>query len=702
MATTVPYAPEPTVNPQDPAIPQKSLNTPIDAFGGATAAAIGHLGQVAEGAGKEIFARGLAMQELNQQARANEAVAGFTTKLGDLHAQYTSLEGKNAVDGLKPYQDSVNDLRTSMSESLPSAYAQRQFDQESRNIQARAMWAAGGHAGEQNKKYVVNSLNARQDTITNSALADPHDEIGFNSGLDHIRELNDQKAQLLGWSDAQKTDELQKATQGVYASRIQGMTKSEPFAAGKILDDAVAKGDLSGPDAARMQDFVKRQQWTVGSRQITNQIMSGDGNKFGESILPQTVARTGIKAVEGGNYGATGIDVPARGGHVAGNALGAYGIMSYNLSPWLKEAGMPDMSAAEFLKNPTAQDQLFDFKFGQLQKSNGSFNGAIGDWLGHGKGGDDLGTTIPGYQAKANAAIAKNSSLQDLTDRGRRVATESAPDDPLLADYTVNAIEANHSHEARIQADTERRQKDTVDSALMGNFSNGYVPANIDELKHTSPEVEAAVNALPAPAQITLQKNITSYNNAITKQTNDSTWHQALGLWSGTDAEKKEFMELNPYQMALSRGDMGKIVSMQRDLSKQWGGDPSVNTALQVIAPQLDAAGIGNKSDPEVMRQFRGSFIQAYYDMKEQTGGKISLDDTKKIASTLLSQHNSPNFWFHSSTDALFKLPLPSEKEQELRERFPNISEGELESYRQEYVRQNFNALQKQQSQASK
>ena len=74
MASQVPYSAAPEEAPQLDPVPNAHVDTPVAAFGGAVAGAITHMGEVAEGAGKELFARAYAMQELNEQVKADSCL----------------------------------------------------------------------------------------------------------------------------------------------------------------------------------------------------------------------------------------------------------------------------------------------------------------------------------------------------------------------------------------------------------------------------------------------------------------------------------------------------------------------------------------------------------------------------------------------------------------------------------------------------
>lgn len=136
-------------------------------------------------------------------------------------------------------------------------------------------------------------------------------------------------------------------------------------------------------------------------------------------IIPVTGAPIGdispyakaIQSIESsGNYGTLG-PITKNGDR----ALGAYQMMGNNIGPWSKETLGRSISAEEFLKNPSLQDQIFDKKFGGYVSQYGP-SGAAQAWFGGpgsvGKGGgaaDMLGTTGTAYVDKFNAALGDAS-----------------------------------------------------------------------------------------------------------------------------------------------------------------------------------------------------------------------------------------------------------------------------------------------------
>ncbi|RVL12609.1 phage tail length tape measure family protein [Sinorhizobium meliloti] len=116
-----------------------------------------------------------------------------------------------------------------------------------------------------------------------------------------------------------------------------------------------------------------------------------------------------IQAIEsGGNYGALG-PVTRNGDR----AYGAYQVMGNNIGPWSEAALGRRLSASEFLGDRSAQDAIFNHRFGGYVGKFGA-SGAAQAWFGGpgsvGKGGmgaDILGTTGNSYVAKFNTQIAK-------------------------------------------------------------------------------------------------------------------------------------------------------------------------------------------------------------------------------------------------------------------------------------------------------
>jgi hypothetical protein len=96
-------------------------------------------------------------------------------------------------------------------------------------------------------------------------------------------------------------------------------------------------------------------------------------------------------------------------------AYGKYQVMGANVPQWTKaHLGQP-MTAEEFLKNPQAQDAVFNGQFGQYAQKYGP-EGAAKAWFAGERGmnnpnaRDQLGTTVASYAQKFNKALGPQQS----------------------------------------------------------------------------------------------------------------------------------------------------------------------------------------------------------------------------------------------------------------------------------------------------
>lgn len=122
--------------------------------------------------------------------------------------------------------------------------------------------------------------------------------------------------------------------------------------------------------------------------------------------------RAAVSTVEsGGAQGFQTIGPPTKNG---GRALGAYGIMDYNVAPWSQEALGFKLTPEQFLQSPAAQKAIFDYKFGQYVDKYGP-EGAAQAWFG-GEGNvgkadtSDSYITTSEYVSRFNRALGGGGS----------------------------------------------------------------------------------------------------------------------------------------------------------------------------------------------------------------------------------------------------------------------------------------------------
>lgn len=664
MATQVPYQPDPSVAPNDRPTPYRSVDAPIAAFGGATAQALSHLGEVTSSAGNELFERANALQTLNEQAEAAEANAAYTTKLGDLHADYTTKQGKDAIDGYQPYVDATNSVRASIRDSLTSPVAQRTFDQESRNMQARAIWSGSGHLASENKSYLLGASQARMDAGSNYALSNPTDEATFQSGLKQNQSEIQAQAQLRGWSDDETKVALENANSKLYASRIQGLVKSQPFTAQKLLDQATKEGNISGQDAARLENLVTNAKNTVGARQISSDVLAGNGTSFGAGKVDVDRVMDAIGQNENSGKNVGLIHPPSPNGD---HALGLYGVMSKNLAPWLAEAGMPPMSQGQFLASADAQKQLVRFKINQYMEEGGSANAAAMKWFSGSyhpsADATDGTTTVPQYLTKFNAALARGATGSDLSNAARARAKEASPNDPVFEDTVAQHVEMLHSNQLRIQREDEFNNKQTLDEA-MGPDKSGKLPTSVEDITK-DPKTATAWNSLNSADQAkylrVMQSNIKNEYD-WTPQTS-AQFKGLVGIAKDpmrTPEETDKFLNTDIVSLPIPWDAKNQLLSMRKAMFADRTADPQMGHAMQVLAPMMNNAGIDKKSKDDY-NQFVGSLHEVYQSYLDENKRKPKDDEIQAMGARLIADISTPHWYNPWSSQKMYQVDVPDQ-----------------------------------------
>ena len=272
MAMQVPYTGVPGQTLEPIATPEMNPRVPQAAFGGEVAASFSTLGKAVEGAGNELFARALSLQNLNNETEAKEADAKYMIGAGELHAKYSSLEGKAAVDAYPKYAKDLQDLRQQTRGSLSNPMAQKMFDGSSLSTMGRSIFNGAGHAATQQKAYVVGTAAAQVDLDAKSVEDNPKDEGLFAQKVQRTKDNVATVAAAHGYESggAQEKDLALKATSKLWSQRLVGLSRTDPFEAARQLD--ANKTNLTQDDYLRVDNTVRAQGRAVGSVNIANEV----------------------------------------------------------------------------------------------------------------------------------------------------------------------------------------------------------------------------------------------------------------------------------------------------------------------------------------------------------------------------------------------------------------------------------------------
>jgi len=675
MATPVPYNPVPSVAATGQPAPFKQEYVPEAAFGGAVAAARQEQGKTLENVGNELFGRAVAMQEMDQAAKANEAVAKAASAQIDQLTDFSQLEGKAASDGLEPFKAQMEATRMQIrGASGLSPYAQRLYDNETRNFQNRMLMSGAMHAKEQFKKYNVDTANAGIEVAKRAIGVDPSNPASIDASMKSIEDKVNEKAKILGWSDTTRDDEMFKAKSGAATDQIMAMGRSDKpemiGAAKKLISEYASdkRKILDAQQASKLGGWIDGRMAEIGSSGIANDILTGKDSSFGDKVTGIEAAKIAVRGSEvsgrtdPGVYSQEGPLVTS-GQYKGQRAIGPYQIMPGNLPQWLSEAGMPSITAQEFKANPAAQEQLFEFKFGQMMKKDGSLNRALKEWFtGDPSAPDDRSDgyhTAAWYVQRANAELARRAPERDQDAAARARAEQLDPGNPLLADRAAMRIISRTAEERRVEAQDRVDAQDTVLSGLEPD-AQGRVPTTQEGLLNT-PEKKAAWDKLKESQKLgvlsKLRANAMQGGFTVTPE-NEETFNEMTGIGLNPDAtpeERQKLIDFDPTTWQAPTKMVRAVSAARARVFKEATADPNLQHAMRVLdtvirdpSSELEFSG----ADRPNMNQFRGALYNMLQDYQNLHKKPPDDDTILRMGSQLLQEKKGSGFlgsgWFAS------------------------------------------------------
>jgi len=663
----VPFSGVPEVRPELNPTPRYEANVRPESFGVNVAQAIHGMGNTLSSAGNEMFARGMAMQDLYNHTVTQEAVVKNMKAAGEINAKLDSMEQKNAVDYYaKGFYEDLTAARKSIRDSLPNDMARKLYDSETLRTTGQSLMSGARHAGAENKKYAIGTSNAVIEESRNRAMANPSDPTIFNQSMADTERNVEAQAQIRGWSPDEMQLEKEKARSALWRDTIKGMAKSEPIKAGKMLDEAVRGKGLVGTDIADATNSVQQARNTVGARMISQQVNSGIGTSIGSKIVPIEQAAEAIGTFEsGGRYDLQGVQTKH------GRALGKYQVMEEFLPQFLKDAGMPSMTKEQFLASPQAQDQLFNTRFGQYMKETGSFNDAASKWFSGrtmaqaGNVSDAHGTTVTRYVAQTNALLARNAPLATKMEEGTKLASAAAPDDPLFPDFVQQRIKTDNDRLIAVRKDTEFQNRQTIEDGLMGG-QQGKLPTTVEELTDTPEKAQAWQDLLPSTQRRYM--GVLSRNAKGDTNWTETSLREYQRLKGIAASDPADFLDMDVVGSELPMSARRELINLQGRLKGKAEGDPRVAKALGILAPDLVAAGLDKRKDAETYYQFVGQLADQLQQSADENKRPPKADEIKLIGSRLLTQQPTKSFFglFNSKTPT-FQVPVPSDEAEKIK-----------------------------------
>ncbi len=697
----VPYSGAPTVAPQLDPTPRYQAEVTPDMFGANIGRAVQQLGATSEKVGDEIFARGLAMQDLANHSEAQQADADYMQKAGELHADFSSKQGKDAVDAYPKYMEALRQARQDVGATLSNPMSQKLYDASSLSTMGRTIFNGAGHAATQGKVYAVQSSQSKVDAINDQVLANPMDDSGFKANLTEAEAQIRSQVAIKGGDKDMADEAVAQNRSMLYSQKIKGMLKTAPLQAGDAFEKAVKEGNIRGEDIGKMQNVVNQARWTTGARVISNEVSSGANNRFGAGSVSTDTARQVIGEMEqSGPDGYKQMGVQTK----HGRALGKYGVMEEFLPDYLRAAGLdPNTTPAQFLASKQMQDAVFDANWEKNMKAaGGNANDAASMWLTGKKlndptntASDALGTNAKEYVRRFNAALAKNAPLSDRVAMGNQIAAEHAPDDPLFPDYVRQRVEGDFRQELAVRRDDIWNAQQPIENALTGGLQGGKIPTSIEELT-SDPKVAAAWEKLGElnPAKQRYYLDVMSRHakgdHAMTPA-NLPTYLKFTGM--ANDPERAADFVDDSTSKAILDSDIpvakkSELLQLQQKMrGKNETQNPAVSHALQILGPDMRAAGIDG-TDKDKKAQFVGALADQLRQFSQDNARPPKFEEIRTIGSRLLQNQQVPGRIWGTNATPIYQVPVPYDVLTKAKQLNPALSDYEIQ---REYTRQLYN-----------
>lgn len=268
----VPYQPYSDVAPSGANI---SVPTPPEAFGVGVAKATEGLGGEIERSGDKLFNRAIAIQQLNNEAEAEQANLRLMDEVGGLHANYNALQGEERVKAYPKYRQDLLAAHARVSGSLSNDMARRMYDRAALTTIGRTIFNGAGAAASAQREWYGNTASSTMDMAVKTVSDDPLNDILYAQKKSEIIAAANRVAYAkhgVGPESPIAQDLAMKGISAAARERIISVSHVDPWRAGDMEEQAIKSGDLTGPDKLAVDNSIRSQRRTVGAANIANEV----------------------------------------------------------------------------------------------------------------------------------------------------------------------------------------------------------------------------------------------------------------------------------------------------------------------------------------------------------------------------------------------------------------------------------------------
>lgn len=641
----IPYSPVPTVAPSEAPTPGFRLNTPEGAFGGGEAGATSEFGQRLGATGNELFGRAMALKEVDNRTEADQLNVDVSKALGEQQATFKAYKGADAKANLQQHFTNMESARADIVGRASNPMVAKLANSESRGFMSREIFSASAHAGDEFSKYQLKTSMSVVQSLHDKVGSSAKDQGLWDDSLEQLRLQMQTQAGLEGLGSDVAEQKFSREQSKLALTRVTSLGLTDPVAAEKMKNDYIKTGVINGDDVYNADKRVKIELNTTGARNVASGLFNGDNPHFGDGVVSSERAKLAIAGNEADarGYQSTGPVTPH------GRGLGKYQVVEEYLPDYLKKAGMPLMTAEEYLNNPKAQEDLFEKTFVADMNKYGSFNEAASRWLSGRSVADAIkagatdvnGTDVPAYLKKANATLARNMTLTELQAAGNTIAAQQSSD-PNYSQYVTAQIGTMHEQQKKAEQEDRRALNDTITGILYGvNNPTGHKPESLDEFMATPEGRDAWDRGSKIQKKVIIEglhRNVGDPYSFTTETLKE--YHRIKGMSESEDQNVlAEFMDIAISEQHFPDKEAKLLLAKQRALRKNSETSPQVSRAMDMIGYNiLDAQGVNKKTDPDNYYIYRGQLaekIERWHDANPKEK-KPTIADYKQMNKELM------------------------------------------------------------------
>ncbi len=683
---TVPLVSSTSVNIQSPGgggyLSVGGADSP-EAFGAGVGRAESQLGATIEHTGDMLAKHAEVLQDRANQAWANDAFVKSTEALGDQMEWLKSQRGLNAVEAHKTFVQKTDEIRQKFLAGAPNIEAARMFDMDAKRRIGFLNVDAGSYAGNQFRSYETAAAQGKQ-TVALQMAGQAKDDAEFKTSMQFLVEGALAEQRTSGLPPEVKEAQLNTKVSQAYQTRAAGIALTDPFRAEKFINENRDK--IKDPNVLQHIDqMLIHQKEAVGTRIVSSAIENGlpipnvPGLGGGERGAIGAAETGHIKNTED-RYKAEGpVITDPKSKYYGDKAYGFYQMMGKNIPQWTEEALGKRMTPEEFKNDPEAQDKTFDYQFGKLKEKYGNFADAASAWHSGrplaeatAAGASDGFMRTADYVKKASAALGQgpgpltpNSGpewKQQATAQAVAAAKVLAPNDPNFETMLVQRVQSKYNNVKSMTDQVYRENYNTIKGALFELDPNTGKPTITDPGQILdNPEMNARYQALDDIHKKAVLNQVTKNALRDVPATNEN-FRQLQEIMGMKTTSPADFMKVDTNSLDMPRAFKAQIFAAQRALEKSQAQDPGFLRALNTVHGMLNDADIGSSASDKAKNarynQFVGAYQTAYGKWIEENGGKTpNIEQSKQIASQLLSNTERPGRFFGTNTMHEFEVP---------------------------------------------